>query len=152
MVARRIDNREQPLSNASIDWVEDRQFRIGIDPVHGIVRSEKLALQTVEDIDRYVAALTLVMTGARQRYARALLLADLRDAPIRSQIAAERLRQHNLKLYQPGERAALLVTSSLFKLQLRRNLVPEYQEIFMSENAAIMWLQASNYQPSPARS
>jgi len=140
------------LSYADIDWLDDPQFRVGIDTVHGVVRSEKLTVQTADDVDRYIDALTLILTGARQRFGHALVLADLRDAPIRSQLAAERLRQHNLKLYHPGERVALLVSSSLLKMQLRRNLVPEYQEIFMSERAAILWLQASNYQLPAARS
>ncbi|MES2754527.1 MAG: hypothetical protein V4659_07675 [Pseudomonadota bacterium] len=127
------------------DRVEDPQFHIELDSDQSIVRTANVTVQTVADVDRYIVALSQMLDRARRNFGRALVLADLRAAPVRSQDVAERLHAHNLTLYRPGERVALLVESSLLKLQLRRNLVADLQNIFMSENAAITWLRAALY-------
>ncbi len=122
--------------------IDDPMFCIRLDDAAGIVRVSRLALQQPSDVDRYADVLSSVLRTARQRFGKARVLADLRQSPVRTQTTAERLRQCNESLYRPGERVALLVETSLLKMQLRRNLIPEYQNIFMSENAAVTWLLA----------
>jgi hypothetical protein len=51
------------------------------------------------------------------------------------------MRAGNLRLYRAGDRIALIVESSLLKMQLRRTLV-EFQNIFVSPNAAETWVTA----------
>ena len=106
-----------------------------------ILRIDRVAVQQVADVDRYLAVLGDVVRDARLRFNRVRVLADLRNSPIRTQEAAERLRLGNLALYRTGDRVALIVESSLLKMQLRRTLV-EYQNIFLSPNAAETWLTA----------
>jgi hypothetical protein len=106
-----------------------------------IVRINRVAVQQLADVDRYLAVLGDVVRDARTRFGRVRILADLRNSPIRTQEAAERMRLGNLALYREGDRVALIVESSLLKMQLRRTLV-EYQNIFLSPNAAETWLTA----------
>lgn len=106
-----------------------------------ILRINRVAVQQVADVDRYLAVLGDIVRDARLRFGRVRVLADLRNAPVRTQEAAERLRVGNLALYRPGDRVALIVESSLLKMQLRRTLV-EYQNIFLSPHAAETWLTA----------
>jgi len=117
-------------------------FEIRHDEDLEIIRVSGVGVQRVEDVDRYLAELGRSIAAMRARRGPIRLLADLRHSPVRSQPVAERLRLGNLTLYRAGDRVALLVESSLMKMQLRRNLVPEYQAIFMSANAAETWLTA----------
>ena len=106
-----------------------------------ILRINRVAVQHVEEVDRYLSVIGEIVRDARLRFGRVRVLADLRNSPIRTQEAAERLRMGNLALYRSGDRVALIVESSLLKMQLRRTLV-EYQNIFLSPNAAETWLTA----------
>ncbi|WP_423602234.1 hypothetical protein [Sphingomonas sp. MS122] len=106
-----------------------------------ILRINQVAVQTREEVDQYLAVLGEIVRDVRLRFGRVRVLADLRNAPVRTQEAAERMRMGNLALYRSGDRVALIVESSLLKMQLRRTLV-EYQNIFLSPNAAETWLTA----------
>lgn len=117
-------------------------FEILRDDRLDILRVNGLRVQRAEDVDRYLAALGDAARELRARRGRVLVFADLRHSPVRTQEAAERMRSGNLKLYRPGDRVAMLVESSLLKMQLRRHLIEEYQNIFLSENAALTWLTA----------
>lgn len=106
-----------------------------------ILRINSVAVQQLADVDRYLATLGDVVRDARLRFGKVRVLADLRNSPVRTQEAAERMRTGNLALYRDGDRVALIVESSLLKMQLRRTLV-EYQNIFLSPSAAETWLTA----------
>lgn len=74
--------------------------------------------------------------------------------PIRVLINAIDLRPHSpegqacvqeatSRIYRPGDRVAILVSSSLVKMQMRRALSHgEVLNFFISENAAVTWLDA----------
>lgn len=117
-------------------------YEITRDDRMRIVRINRISVQTLDEVDRYLAVLGEVIRDARSRHGRVRVLADLRNSPVRTLEAAERLRMGNLALYRRGDRVALLVESSLLKMQLRRNLVADYQNIFLSPNAAETWLTA----------
>lgn len=106
-----------------------------------ILRISQVTVQTVPEVDHYLAVLGEVVRDVRLRFGRVRVLADLRNSPVRTQEAAERMRLGNLALYRSGDRVALIVESSLLKMQLRRTLI-EYQNIFLSPNAAETWLTA----------
>ena len=106
-----------------------------------ILRISSVAVQHIDEVDRYLRVIGDIVRDARLRFGRVRVLADLRNSPVRTQEAAERLRMGNLALYRSGDRVALIVESSLLKMQLRRTLV-EYQNIFLSPHAAETWLTA----------
>lgn len=116
-------------------------YEIVRDDGRKILRINRVGVQQLADVDRYLAVLGDIVRDARLRFGRVRVLADLRNSPIRTQEAAERLRMGNLALYRTGDRVALIVESSLLKMQLRRTLV-EYQNIFLSPHAAETWLTA----------
>lgn len=117
------------------------QYEIVRDDRLGLIRIRCTGLRLGEEVDRYLAVLEPIVTDMRASYGRVRVLADLRNAPIRTQEAADRMRAGNLRLYRVGDRIALIVESSLLKMQLRRTLV-EYQNIFVSPNAAETWVTA----------
>ena len=117
-------------------------YSIAIDPV-GIVRISRLTVLTAEQVDDYLETLTELLHLVRQRFQRVCVFADLRGSPVRAQKAAEQLRIGNNELYRKGDRVALLVESSLLKLQLQRNIVPEYQALFTVAEDAEAWLRSA---------
>ena len=119
------------------------QYEIARNERSGILRIGKVGMQHAEQVDRYLDVLERIVTETRARFGRIRVLADLRHAPVRTQEAADRMRAGNLRLYRAGDRIALIVESSLLKMQVRRTLV-EYQNIVLSPNAAETWLTAGD--------
>lgn len=127
-----------PLSSRD---VEHRLYSITTD-LAGIVRIDRLTVLTEEQVDDYLRALSDVLESVRRKFGRVRLFADLRNSPVRAQAAAEKLRIGNQELYRPGDKVALLIASSLLKMQLQRNIVPEYQALFTTVEEAEAWLQS----------
>ncbi len=119
-------------------------YAITLDTRLAIIRIDDLGVQRVEDVTDYLAVLTSTVAEARRRSGKVRVLADLRRSPVRTQEAAERIRVGNQSLYRSGDRVALLVASSLLTMQLRRNLVAQYQRIFTSQQDAETWLMADD--------
>ncbi len=117
------------------------QYEIVRDDRRGLLRIHCTGLSLGDEVDRYLAVLEPIIANMRTSHGRVRVLADLRNAPIRTQEAADKMRAGNLRLYRTGDRIALIVESSLLKMQLRRTLV-EYQNIFVSPNAAETWVTA----------
>ncbi|WP_066658609.1 hypothetical protein [Sphingomonas sp. CCH9-E2] len=117
------------------------QYEIVRDDHLGIIRIRCIGLRLGDEVDRYLAVLGPIVADMRACHGRVRVLADLRNAPIRTQEAADKMRAGNLRLYRTGDRIALIVESSLLKMQLRRTLV-EFQNIFVSPNAAETWVTA----------
>ncbi|ODP38494.1 hypothetical protein [Sphingomonas turrisvirgatae] len=134
-----------PVANAvaqvEILASEPGLYEIALDERLNVLRVGRVAVQCVEEVDRYLARLGEIVRTLRLRHGKVRVLADLRHAPVRTQEVAERLRLGNQALYRPGDRVALVVESSLLKMQLRRTLT-DNQNIFLSPNAAETWLTA----------
>lgn len=117
------------------------QYEIVRDDRLALIRISCTGLRLGDEVDRYLSVLEPIVADMRACHGRVRVLADLRNAPIRTQEAADKMRAGNLRLYRTGDRVALIVESSLLKMQLRRTLV-EYQNIFVSPNAAETWVTA----------
>lgn len=117
------------------------QYEIVRDDRLAVIRTRCVGLKLGEEVDRYLAVLEPIVADMRACHGRVRVLADLRNAPIRTQEAADKMRAGNLRLYRAGDRIALIVESSLLKMQLRRTLIAS-QNIFVSPNAAETWVTA----------
>lgn len=115
-------------------------YDIAYDRDVGIVRILGLQSNRPEDLDSYLALLIDVYRRCRSDHKILRAVVDLRGAPVRTQAIAERLQRSGKELYRTGDRVALVVGSSLFKMQLRRIIVPEIQEIFLDTDEAEAWL------------
>ena len=107
-------------------------------PAENIMEIRISGLWTPEMVEHYRQD----ALAARHGHGRLKFLVDCRDSLIAPQDSAERMMTLSDSRV-PGDRTAVLVASSLAKLQARRVLQgwPE-TDIFMSENAARMWLDA----------
>ncbi|MFL9842250.1 hypothetical protein ABS767_14870 [Sphingomonas sp. ST-64] len=135
-------------------WIEDGrswrslaavpgQYDIARDEESGVLRISAVGMQHADQVGRYLDVLERIVQETRARFGRIRVLSDLRNAPVRTQEAADRMREGNLRLYRSGDRVALIVETSLLKMQLRRTLI-DCQNIFVSPNAAETWLMATD--------
>lgn len=68
-------------------------------------------------------------------------LVDLREAAVLAPDVADYVHNTIRVMYRPPERAAILVASTLAKLQMRRGLNPETHQLFTSLDEAMRWLE-----------
>jgi hypothetical protein len=97
---------------------------------------------TPEQVDACFDTLRIQIGEMRASFGRVRVLVDRREAVPQPASTVERLRSHTHMGYLPGDRIAVVVDSSLSKMQLRDQLDPETHKLFISENAATTWLTA----------
>ena len=122
--------------------VEDPAFTLHVEPQTGVVHSVFHGFWTTKDCDRYDVELTRFVTAARSTYGAALVMVDRRETGVQSQDVIERYYRLNRLVYQEGDHLAIIVSSSLAKLQIRRAMDSRWSKAFMSEDAARTWLSA----------
>lgn len=69
-------------------------------------------------------------------------LVDLREAPVQSPEVAAELHRAMCRIYRPPERAAIVVASSLVKMQMARGFDPRTHSVFLSLEEAEAWLDS----------
>jgi hypothetical protein len=100
-------------------------------------------LRAVQDSEgtRLVDELSTAVAAARAACGEVHILFDNRESAQFSAAARTKLTQAMHALRQPGDRIALLVTSSMMKVYVK-NRIGEQTQAFLSENAARTWLRA----------
>jgi hypothetical protein len=93
-------------------------------------------------VREHLRAFEAVLLEARCNERPSRTLVDLRDAPVQSPEVATHLHNAICRMYRPPERAAIVVASSLVKIQMQRGFNPETHAVFLSLKAAEQWLGA----------
>lgn len=112
---------------------DDKRRMIRID-CHGV--------WTPAQVDACFEELKTLVEEMRTRLNRVRVFVDRRQAVPQPDATVERLKIHTKRGYQPEDRIAVVVDSSLAKMQLRDQLDPQTHKLFLSENAASTWLTA----------
>lgn len=120
----------------------DGIIAIGIDRSLGAIRLTGSGFWSVGQIDAYFVDLRRLIARLRADTGRVLVLADMRGVPPQSPEVAERLYGQNEELYREGDRSAIILDTSLAKMQMRRLLDERYHGFFLSVDAAETWLRA----------
>lgn len=115
-------------------------WKIWIDEGKGRVMVTLSGLMTPEDADRFGHEMNMVMENARNRFGVLHALLDASAAPVQPAETVARLQSPEGYLQSSEDRYAVVVATSLGKMQARR-LTPEDQVgIFMSMAEADEWL------------
>ena len=104
------------------------------------VRVTGAGLWTVAMIDAHFATLSESLRSKRAAFGHANVLVDLRRSPVQPGPVAAALSSWTSKLYTARDRVAIVVASSLVKSQTRRIDIAATRELFVSMNAAVLWL------------
>lgn len=106
----------------------------------GLIEVTGTGQWTRADADEHFAALAGVLRRAREKAGTVRVLVDLRTAGAQPAATTERIAHWTGLLYREGDRVAILVASSLLKSQMRRITTRATRELFISEDAARLWL------------
>lgn len=99
-------------------------------------------LWSPEDIDRHFDRLATVIDEQRRAGQQVRVLVDLRAAPPQPTETLARIGTRTVTTYRPGDRVAIVVTSSLAKMQMRDIMRSGDNALFLSADAARLWLHA----------
>jgi hypothetical protein len=116
------------------------RFQGGIDPIGRCAVLATSGVWSVADVDRFYDAQKKINEAARHRFGRLALLMDLRHATVVTQDASTRMQSLNDRLYQSDDRVAIVISSALMTMQLRRAFTIGTREVFDSIAAAKAWL------------
>lgn len=94
-----------------------------------------------EELARYEQDLRAGIADARRRVGRLRLLIDAIRGQVLPAAAAERLKTIEARLVRsPDDRVAVVLNSTLLKLQLKRIVSGDQTRIFQSDDEARAWL------------
>lgn len=96
---------------------------------------------TGRDMDRHLASFKAEVARARGLGKPVRILSDMREVEI-GERAEERLKANMPMAFEPDDRIALVVRSSASKAQLRRAMDGWTAQMFLSLDAARLWLGA----------
>jgi hypothetical protein len=101
-----------------------------------------IGLCTAEQIDEWAIAFVAMVAEMRASVGRVRVLVDRRRSRTASAAMVEQVRIHCADAIRPEDRVAVLVESSLAKVNVKRVLDEQTHMVFVSENAAMTWLTA----------
>jgi hypothetical protein len=115
---------------------------IDFDRASGITVVTGVGSWTPAYVDAHFAELRRQVDAQRQLGIAVQVVVDLRDADIQPQGTSERIAANADNSYREGDRVAIVVSSSIAKMHMRRCAAKRNFELFLSYNAALTWLTA----------
>ena len=106
----------------------------------GIVVVEGGGLWTKEAVDEHFDGMQRSFASARARNERVRVLVDLSTADVQVGAVSLRVKERAGRLYQPGDKVALVTQSSLLSMQMRRVSGRARYRQFTDRDAALQWL------------
>lgn len=123
-------------------------FHFSFDPGSGILTVSVEGAWTLPEVERYAREAGLQFTAARRQAGRLRLLIDLLQTDVLSQAIIEPLAKAGMQYSQPDDSVALVVPSTLMKIQMKRMIGNAPNPIFLSLDEATNWLKSTG---SPVR-
>lgn len=108
----------------------------------GIISITGSGLWDVEIVDAHFRELAGVLSRVRREQPTPMILVDLRGSIVQPVAVFERLSWWTHQIYVPRDRIAIIVATSLQKVQMRRVETRATRELFLSMEAARTWLVA----------
>lgn len=117
-------------------------YILTLDEDERLVRAHISGVLTAMEARRFKAELAQMAVFARNRFGRFRFIADTADAPVQPQEVIENLPTPSQIISDPGDRWAVIVSSTLAKLQANRLLAHPQAQAFLSASAAETWANA----------
>lgn len=119
-------------------------FNFAFDSASGILSVKVIGSWTMPEVERYAREAGGQFDIARKAAGSLRLLVDLSDAEILSQSIIEPLAKAGMQYSRPDDRVALVVGTTLLKLQMRRMIGDAPTPIYLSVKDAADWLQSAD--------
>lgn len=118
------------------------RLQAAYDPATGIVGVSGHGAWSEAVVRHHFAELARLLQSIRARGEPVLVLVDLRAAEHQAPHIAALVEQLASTTHAPDDRVAIMASSSLVKLQMKRAAAQSQREFFLSMNAALTWLTA----------
>jgi hypothetical protein len=115
-------------------------FHFGYDPRTGILTVRVEGSWTLPEVERYGREAGVQFAQARKQAGSLRLLVDLKATVVLSQSVIEPLAKAGMQYSRPSDRVALVVNSTLMKLQMKRMIGDAPTPVFLSIDEAKSWL------------
>ncbi|MDO6416471.1 hypothetical protein Q4F19_18960 [Sphingomonas sp. BIUV-7] len=115
------------------------------DGAAGIVRIKGSGLWSVAMIEEHFGELKAMLSALREQGKAVRVLVDMSGAAVQPPEVAAVIRTATQDIYEPGDRIAMIVGSTLAKMQMRRLVDNDVMKLFVSAQASENWLRA--YEP-----
>lgn len=97
-------------------------------------------LWTAAQLDAHLRSYADLLTQLRRQGSRVRVIVNLNDVGVQTPEVTQVLARGTSQCHLDGDRIAMLVPTSLAKMQMRRILGTRFHEYFVSETAARLWL------------
>ena len=112
------------------------------DAQTGILRVEVSGFFDVPSLEVHFSQLRVIVRRLRLQSRPIRTLVDAVDMLPHAPEAQKYVESQNAAIYRAGDKLAVLVSSSLLKMQMRRAFTDKaLMEFFISERAALLWLE-----------
>ena len=115
-------------------------FKLEYEPVSRVLRVTTAGYLTVEDVARYAIDRDIAAAAARQRSGRLRMYIDGTDSRVQPAVVIAAFNALPSIVTEPDDRLAVVVTSSLSMLQVKRTLRNERERAFAATSEAMAWL------------
>ena len=134
------ERQDNGLADSSAWGTLEPPYVVALDPVSGLITCRITGPLWYSIPEKLAVEFGEAMVAARRHHPRLRMLWDDREKGMISaeayRLLVDRLRPRR----RPGDRSAVLVSSSLMKVRMRPNTLNA--QIFVSESAAMTWLNA----------
>ena len=137
-----------PIANLMSDCANDATLDIRATFEDGVLRVTGSGPWNRTQLAGHFARLHELIRPIRERGEPLLALIDMRGITEMPDEIVAVIDRETARLYQEQDRVAVMVASSLVKMQMKRAAEKAQREFFLSPNAALTWLTA--YRGIPA--
>jgi hypothetical protein len=142
MFSENVARYESPPRDWNAPVPQDGRLSISLPDDQGIIKIQGHGLWSLDYLNQHFRELDAIIAQARRWNPDVLALVDLREAPVQSPEVAESINANTRRVYRDQDRIAIVVQSSLVKLQMKRVVDCAHVQIFISVSAAYTWLTA----------
>ena len=118
-------------------------FDLHYDPVKRAIFVQATGFHTMSEVQVFMRDCAAATAQSRADCGEVKILVDATDTVVQSDEVMGAFNEADSWAPEPNDRMALLVTSSLAKMQASRSFKNEREKAFVSRDAAWLWLMAT---------
>lgn len=116
-------------------------FKVDLDDEARLVRCVCDGFFSVAELRDHATRLREAVAQSRRKFGRARVLVLSPNAVVQTPEVVEATQREAWRATEPGDRMAIVLTSSLTKLQAARTFSSAQERMFSSEAEAVVWLK-----------
>lgn len=121
-------------------------FTVTYEEQNGLVRCTCSGFLTIEDVRAYHAESLKAIARARSAFGHVKMIVQSVDSQVQSPEVMKEVEATMWPMTDPHDRLAVIVSSSLSKMQFSRTIQSPQVQAFLSDSAALLWVMADRHE------